>query len=225
MKRKIAAVAGTFVFLSCAAATPAQEGSKPARRDIERTFPAEKLDTLRVDAHVGDVVLTGSGERVVLRLHIEAKLKSSGIFRRERWGDPAGVELTADTSGGELRLSLRGEREGLEEHWTIEAPARLAARLKVSVGRIEVEGMAGGCDLHVNVGDVNARVLGGNIEAEANVGSVRVETSTPSYGNIEVEANVGDISVDLSDHKVRTPNRPARATTSAWTGPAATASG
>jgi hypothetical protein len=191
----------------------AQEGAKPAPREIERTFPAGKLDSLRVKGAVGDIILTaGSGEKITLRLRIEAKQKSGGIFRRERWGDPALVELTEATSGSELRLDLRERepdgREGLKETWTIEAPARLRAKLSMTVGRIEAEGISGGCELKVNVGDIQARLAGGNIQAEANVGSVNVETSTPSYGDIDVEANVGDVRVDLGDHKVRTPKPP-----------------
>jgi hypothetical protein len=187
--------------------------AKPRPREIEKTFAAGKLQSLRVDAQVGDIELTaGAGDQVVLKLRIEAKQKSSGILRRERWGDPNAVELVAEESGDTLRLDLREKesdgRDGLFESWTISAPARLAVRLRVQVGKIDVVGIAGGSDLHVNVGDINARLSGGNIEAAVNVGNVRVETSTPSYGNIDVETNVGDISVDLGDHRVRTPKPP-----------------
>jgi hypothetical protein len=218
-RREFAAV-GIVLGLCLAGATAgtvgAAQNGKPQARDIEKSFDAAKLQSLSVEARVGRIEMrAGHGDKVVLRLHLEPKRKSGGMMRRGEWGDPAAEELREDSSGSELRLDLRGPAdwgrgngEGIEETWTIEAPARLAVRLHVNVGNVEVEGMTGGCDLKANVGDVRAHVMGGNITAEANVGSVTVESSTPSYGNIEMEANVGDVSLMLDDHRVSTPRPP-----------------
>jgi hypothetical protein len=218
-RRKLAGVG--IVLGLCLAGTAGRsatgaQNAKPAPRDIDKTYEAAKLKSLSVEARVGKIELrAGHGDKVVLRLHIEPKRRSGGMLRRGEWGDPSALEFREDTSGNELRLDLRvpsswgrNDGEGYEETWTLEAPARLAARLHVNVGNVEVEGMDGGCELKANVGDVKAHVTGGNITAEANVGSITVESSTPSYGNIEMEANVGDVHFMLDDHRVSTPKPP-----------------
>jgi hypothetical protein len=216
MNRKIISLSGALVaaMLAVPLCALAQDlDAKPRPREIEKTFPAAKLQSLRVDAHVGDIELTaGADDKVVLKLRIEAKQKSSGLFRRERWGDPNAVELVAEESGDMLRLDLREKesdgRDDLFESWTISAPARLAVRLRVQVGKIDVVGIAGGSELRVGVGDINARLAGGSIEAQTSVGSMQVETTSASVGDVDVSANVGDISVELADGRVRTPKPP-----------------
>jgi hypothetical protein len=220
ISRRKLAVVGTMLGLCIAGVAArtagAAQNAKPAPRDIEKTFDAAKLQSLSVEARVGRIEMrAGHGDKVVLRLHLEPKRKSGGLMRRGEWGDPSTLELKENTSGSELSLDVRGpsdwghgDGDGIEETWTLEAPSRLAVRLHVNVGNVEVEGMDGGCDLKANVGDVRAHVMGGNITAEANVGSVTVESSTPSYGNVEMDANVGDVSFMLDDHRVSTPKPP-----------------
>lgn len=189
----------SFVLLTLALAA-ASAGAVPAAEErlIERTIPAAKLSELSVKARVGDIrVTTGRTDEVLIRLRIKPKEFSGGWFSSRREGDPAKAELSSETRGSTLHLDIRypDDRDGIEEQWTIEAPARLAARLSVSVGNIEVRGLAGGLDLKVNVGDIEADIPEGDVDAEVNVGDIRVTTATSSYGRVRLDANVGDASI------------------------------
>jgi len=194
---------GVMLWAGVAPAAAAQDGSRPAARTIERTVAAADVKTLDVKANVGKIRLTaGRGDSVVITLVLTAQQRNRGWLGRDRWGDPAGVELEVKSGGGRLALDLRGEREGLKEEWTIEAPERLAAKLRMGVGEMEVRDLSGGIDARVSVGDLRVEVPRGEIDAETNVGDVRVVTSTRSYGNVRVEANVGGVDLRLRGHRV-----------------------
>lgn len=189
-------------------ATAAAQDSRPASRTIERTIAAADLKTLDVKANVGKIRLTaGSGDKVVVTLVLTAQRRDRSWLGLSRWGDPAAVELDVSKGGSRLGLDLRGEREGLKEEWTIEAPERLAARLRVNVGELEARDLSGGIDARVNVGDLSVEVPRGGIDAETNVGNLRVVTSTRSYGNVHVEANIGGVDLRLGGRRVESRRR------------------
>ncbi len=170
-------------------------------RIIERTVPAAKARELVLKANVGDVrVVTGGTDDVVLRLRVKAKEYRSWLLASRR-GDPSQAELVTETAGDSLRLELRypGDRDGIEEDWSLEVPARLAARITLGVGKLHVRGIAGGVNLKVNVGEIDAEVAGGDIEAEVNVGDIRVTTASGSYGSVRLDANVGDAKIIGAD--------------------------
>ncbi|MGH9860185.1 MAG: hypothetical protein ACRD5F_09205 [Candidatus Acidiferrales bacterium] len=170
-------------------------------RVIERTVPAGKARELVVKASVGDIrVVTGGTDDVVLRLQVKAKEYRSWLLV-SRQGDPSQAELVAETAGDALRFELRypGDRDGIEEDWSLEVPARLAARITLGVGSVRVRGIAGGVLLKVNVGEIEAEVPGGNIEAEVNVGDIRATTGSNSYERIRLDANVGDAKIIGAD--------------------------
>lgn len=203
-----AALIGGLLCAGLTATAAAQEGRRPAPRTIERTIAAADLKTLDVKVNVGSVRLTaGRSDNVVFKLVITAERRSRGWLGRETWGDPTAVDLDVSSSGSRLELDLRGEREGLKEEWTIEAPERLAARLRVNVGELEVRDLSGGVDARVNVGDLRLDVPRGEIDAETNVGNLRVVTSTRSYGNVHVEANIGGVDLRLGGRRVESRRR------------------
>lgn len=181
-------------------------------RTIERTFPAASLRTISVNAGVGKIEVTGRAtDQVVLRLVLKPK-ENRNWLGHSRQGDPNAAELVTSTRGDKLLLDLdvKGDRDALEEEWTLEVPARLGARLEVNVGNIEARDLSGGVDLQCGVGDIIAEVPEGDIDARVSVGDIRITSATPSYGNVSLKSNVGDVHLEMKGHHVKHP-KPASA--------------
>jgi hypothetical protein len=205
MKRPVARAA--LFALTLGFARLAVAGADDAEsRTIERTFAAESLKDFRVKGNVGKiVVVTTMSDSIRLRLDLRVRTQH-GLFG-SRKGDPHAVELDADSGADTIAFGLRyaGDRDGLDETWTLEVPARLAARLELAVGDLDVRGLEGGVKLSVNVGDIEAEVPRGDITARTNVGDIRVTSATDSYGDVELEASVGDTHLTQGAHRVRHP--------------------
>lgn len=202
---RTAFAAALALALSFAGAAAAQDRE---RRDITRSFPAANLQAFRVDARVGDVrVRATNTNEVSLRLELEARREGSSWFGRDRKGDPHGVELEASTSSGMLRLTLRGERKGLHERWTLTVPARLAAEIELEVGDVEARDLAGGVRVHVNVGDITLDVARGAIDAEVNVGDIKARTATDAYEEVRLESSVGDADLRVGTNRIESRNK------------------
>lgn len=175
-------------------------------RTIERTFAAESLKDFSVKGHVGKIVVsTTTSDSIHLRLDLRARTHR-GLFG-SRKGDPHAAELDADSRAGAIDFGLRyaGDRDGLDETWTLEVPARLAARLELAVGDMDVRGLQGGLRLSVNVGDIEADIPRGDITARTNVGDIHVTSGSDSYGVVELEANVGDTHLTEGGHRIKNP--------------------
>jgi hypothetical protein len=168
-----------------------------------------------IDARVGEIRLRGTNQNdVVVDLELEAKER----FWFFSDGDPQAVDLQSEIRNGELRLTLRGDREDLTEHWEIAVPSRLAARVNLNVGEIRVDGVAGGLDASVDVGSINIDVPEGSVRARADVGEVEVDTATSSYSEIDLRSDIGETDAVLNGRRIR-PNR------TSFTGSRTTASG
>jgi hypothetical protein len=205
MKRHVARAA--LLALALGLGGPVLAGpDEPASRTIERTFAAESLKDFSVKGNVGRIVVSATtSDSIRLRLDLRARTQQ-GLFG-SRKGDPNAAELDADSRSDAIDFGLRyaGDRDGLEETWTLEVPARLAAQLELAVGDMDVRGVLGGLRLSVNVGDIEADVPRGDITAKTNVGDIRVTSGSDSYGDVELEANVGDTHLTQGDHRVRHP--------------------
>ena len=205
MKRHVARAALFALALGLASLAVAGPGD-PEYRTIERTFAAESLKTFSVKGNVGKIVVSTTTSDSI-RLRLELGVRTQGGLFGSRKGDPHAAELDADSSADVIDFGLRyaGDRDGLDETWTLEVPARLAARLELAVGDMDVRGLEGGLKLSVNVGDIEADVPRGDITARTNVGDIRVTSATDSYGDVELEASVGDTHLTQGDHRVRHP--------------------
>lgn len=185
-------------LVALALALAASTASASDERVIERTLSAAGVRELAVKGHVGKIeISTAHSENVVLRLRLRAKEYGGWLFSRRK-GDPQRAELRHETRGDVLAFDLRydGDRDGLEEQWDFQLPARLAARLHLSVGDIDVRGLAGGLTLKVNVGDIRADIPEGSVTAEVNVGDIQVITASRSLDRVRLEANVGGTRID-----------------------------
>ena len=170
-------------------------------RLIERTVPAAKVRELAVKGHVGKIEVSSTGgENVILRLRLKSKEYGGWLFSRRK-GDPERAELRHEARGDTLAFDIRydGDRDGLEEEWDFQVPARLAARLNLSVGDINVRGLSGGLELKLNVGDITADIPEGSVTADVNVGDIRVITASGSLDRARLDANVGGTRIEGVD--------------------------
>ena len=198
--RAMMLAAALLLAPDCLAAAPARD--EQWERTIDKTYPAAKLRAISVKANVGRIeVRGGAGEQVVL--HVKLRQKESFFLFRS--GDPGKAEVAAETSGDTLRLNVRvdGDRDDLEEDWSLQIPARLAVRLYLNVGEMKVEDVAGGVDLYVNVGEVEVNLPRGDITAKVNVGEIRVSSAASACGAVSIRTNIGDARVRSTDPRVR----------------------
>ena len=169
-------------------------------REIGDSFSADGIDVVSINAGVGSVeLIAGGGDEITVLVSIEP---DDGWFGGPDREDLEKITLKSASKKGKLSLGLdfpRGlDEDDIEEHWEIEIPARLQAKVRIGVGRISIEGVAGGVNAHAGVGEVRIDVPGGDVRAHASVGDVRVKSATKSAGNIEMDADVGNVSLKLN---------------------------
>ncbi|MCZ6911766.1 MAG: hypothetical protein O7F72_03070 [Proteobacteria bacterium] len=174
-------------------------------REIGDNFSAKGVDAISINAGVGTVELSASdGDEISVLVSVEP---DDGWFGggpdRE---DLEKITLQSASKKGKLSLKLdfpRGiDQDDIEEHWEIEVPARLQAKVRISVGRISIDGIAGGVDAHAGVGQITVDVPGGDVRAHASVGDVRVRSATKAAGDIEMDADVGHVSLKLNGKNI-----------------------
>jgi len=169
-------------------------------REIGDSFSADGIDVISINAGVGSVkLIAGDGDEITVLVSVEP---DDGWFGGPDREDLEKITLKSASKKGKLSLGLdfpRGlDEDDIEEHWEIEIPARLQAKVRIGVGRISIEGVAGGVNAHAGVGDVRIDVPGGDVRAHASVGNVRVKSATKSTGNIEMDADVGNVSLKMN---------------------------
>ncbi len=178
-------------------------------REITGTAEAKNLQTLRIEAHVGEVeVRTTAKDQISWRLRLEAD-QDHGWFNSRKDAERAVAEakVKATTAGTTFELELdlpRGtDFDDVEEHWEIEVPVRFAVEVEANVGRVEVTGPAGGVEVELNVGELRIDVPSGSVDARANVGEIKVMSSTKSPGELRLGANIGDVDLRIGDKRVQ----------------------
>lgn len=207
MHKRRTMILGIAGFLLAAGmAAPAGAVDDRDFRTISRNFPAASLQGFRVEGRVGTIrVRATNSNDVSLKLELEARREGGWLFGSK--GDPRDVELDESSAGGTLRLSLRGERRGLNETWTLTVPARLAAEIKLDVGDVEARDIEGGVRISVNVGNLELDIPRGAIEAKVNVGDIKARTGTDAYDDVRLEANVGGADLRVGSQRISSSNR------------------
>ena len=169
-------------------------------REIGDSFSADGIDVISINAGVGSVeLIAGGGDVITVLVSVEP---DDGWFGGPDREDLEKITLKSASKKGKLSLGLDFpdglDEDDIEEHWEIEIPARLQAKVRIGVGRISIKGVAGGVNAHAGVGEVRIDVPGGDVRAHASVGNVRVKSATKSAGNIEMDADVGNVSLKMN---------------------------
>jgi len=206
MRRNILMTLGGLLAAAAGLAGPVRAADDRDFRTIAKNFPAANLQGFRVEGRVGDIrVRANNSNEISLRLELEARREGGWLLGSK--GDPRDVELDESSSGGTLRLSLRGERKGLHERWTLLVPARLAAEIKLDVGDIEARDLEGGMRVSVNVGNIELDVPRGAIDAKVNVGDIKGRTATDAYDDVRLESNVGEADLRVGSQRINSSNK------------------
>jgi hypothetical protein len=220
MRIRSVVVAGLVVWVSAFVAVAI------ATRELagDREFPVRTLTShvpaagvTVVDLETGDAeveVVAGPDDAIDVRVEASpASARRIGIGSPS--GDPARADLETTVSNGVLKVRLLDHQMGaFEGRWTITAPARVAARLAIRDGRVDVTGLTGGvtasmgAGLHTNAGRIHVDVPRGALDLSIGVGDVDAKTGAAGYGKVDVRSTVGDASLYVDGHAVDAPHEP-----------------
>jgi hypothetical protein len=184
-------------------AAPAWAGTP---RTLTGAVNATDLETVRLDAGVGDVSVVAVDSLAEVTLEVTLKPRRGGFFssmkKAQREVDDA--ELRMDVSKGVLRLEIETESDDrhFEETWTIELPARLAVDLDLGVADVEVRGLAGTLTVDAGVGDVVAEAVSGNVFVDVGVGDATIRAAAVDYGSVEGSGGVGDAKLTVRGERI-----------------------
>ena len=184
-------------------ATPAAAG---APRILEGSVPVNGLETVQLDAGVGDIEITAVEGSNKVSVEVQLKPRRGGFFssmkKAQREVDEA--ELRIDVSKGVLRLEIETESDDrhFEEKWTIELPARLDFNLDLGVGDVNIHELSGKLTVDIGVGDILAERVSGDINIDIGVGDAQVEATAADYGSVAGSGGVGDAQLTVRGEKI-----------------------
>lgn len=175
-------------------------------RILDGQVPAADLETVRLDAGVGDIAITVVDASEEVSIQVELKARRGGFFSslKKAQAEVDEAELRMDVSKGVLRLEIETESDDrhFEERWTLEIPARLHCDLDLGVGDIEVAGLRGALNVDIGVGDLTATAVSGDLSVEIGVGDASVEAAAADYGSVDGSGGVGNALLKVRGEKV-----------------------
>jgi len=198
-------------------AAPAWAGTP---RMLEGSIDSGNLETVRLDAGVGDITVVAVDAAENVNIEVTLKPRRGGFFssmrKAQREVDEA--ELRMDVSRGVLRLEIEtgNDDRHFEETWMIELPSRLAMNLDLGVGNVDVRGLAGSLTIDAGVGDVVAEDVSGDIEIDVGVGDATVRGAAANYGSVSGSGGVGDADLTVRGEKISSSGFVGKSTD--WTG-------
>ena len=180
--------------------------SAAAPRTLDGRVPAADLETVRIDAGVGDIEITAVDGIDEVVVEVELKARRGGFFSslKKAQAEVDEAELRMDVSRGVLRLKISTENDDrhFEERWTVELPARLGCDLDLGVGDIEVTGLYGDLTIDLGVGDFTAATVFGDLNVDIGVGDATVTADAADYGSVDGSGGVGNAQLTVRGEKM-----------------------
>ena len=180
--------------------------SAAAPRILDGRVPAVDLETVRIDAGVGDIEITAVDGADEVSVTVELKARRGGFFSslKKAQAEVDEAELRLDVSRGVLRLKISTESDDrhFEERWTVELPARLGCDLDLGVGDIDVRGTSGDLTADLGVGDLSATTVSGDLNIDIGVGGASVEAAAADYGAVDGSGGVGDAQLTVRGERI-----------------------
>lgn len=180
--------------------------SAAAPRILDGRVPAVDLETVRIDAGVGDIEITAVDDADEVSVTVELKARRGGFFSslKKAQAEVDEAELRLDVSRGVLRLKISTENDDrhFEERWTVELPARLGCDLDLGVGDIAVRGTSGDLTADLGVGDLTAITVSGDLNIDIGVGGASVEAAAADYGAVDGSGGVGDAQLTVHGERI-----------------------
>jgi len=180
--------------------------SAGAPRILDGAAPAAGLESVRLDAGVGDIDITANDDAAGVSISVELKPRRGGFFsslkKAQREVDEA--ELRMDVSKGILRLEIETSSDDrhFEEKWIIELPARLDFNLDLGVGDVDIRGLSGQLTVDIGVGDLDAEGVSGDLNIDIGVGEASVRAAAADYGSVDGSGGVGDARLTVRGKKI-----------------------
>lgn len=163
-------------------------------------IPATGLTRLSFTGMDGEVHIGASPDDAV-HVKLELQQQKAAFLWVFRWEsdttarDVAAARLAAGIQGGTLNLFLSypsGERHhDVQEHWTIQVPARFGVDAALADGRLVIRDVAGGVSALLDAGDLTIHVPSGPLTASVSTGRVHVISDTTQPGNLTVRSSFG----------------------------------
>ena len=181
-------------------------------RTLTADIPANGLNTLAVNAGVGELRVTPSTDNAI---HVSVRLeqKSREFLWFFHWQSTTtareiqSAQIVQQRSGDQLNLSLGStgklDTNQVKQHWELQIPARLALAVNMKVGQINVQGIGGGVNINLNVGEIDLDVPRGPLQARVNVGQISTISATTEPGPIDLSSDIGEAAVFRGGQRVR----------------------
>lgn len=190
------------VFQAAQAAAPA--------RTLTADIPAAGVTALKLSMDVGQAEIGVSPDDAV---HVRVTLKqkqreflwffhwmSAGTAR-----DIAAATLSSSREGGTVSVALSYpdiDSGDVQQNWRVELPARLALDATMKVGRLGIDGIAGGITARLNVGQLDITSPAGPLHVEVNVGQIRARSHSARHGPIRLASNIGEAALYMDGKRV-----------------------
>jgi len=198
MKNNLIALA-----IAIAIANPLTAG---APRILEGTVSAADLETVQLDAGVGDIDIVAVEGGTEVSIVVRLKPRRGGFFSslKTAQAEVDEAELRMDVAKGILRIEVETDSDDrhFEENWTLELPARLDFNLDLGVGDVDVRGLAGGLTADIGVGNLVAEEVSGDLEIDIGVGEASIQAAAVNYGSVDGSGGVGDTELTVSGEKI-----------------------
>lgn len=181
-----------------------------ADRSLQAISPAAGINKVILNAGVGELHVKVSPDDSV---HVKVTLerKSSNFLWFFHWGSENSerqiehVTLQRQKQKAVLSYALDYPRHlddgDVKQRWDVEVPARLALKIIMKVGQVNVDDVAGGVDVSLNVGDINLHTPRGPMTASVNVGQITATSGTDRPGNIKLDTTLGDVHLHMQGWK------------------------
>ncbi len=214
IKRQI--VMAALLVVSSIGGTNALAGG----RVIQGTYPAQGLDTLKLDIAVGDAHMT-AGKPGVIIFHVRLTPHRGGLFtsmsEARQQVKAARLNMKANGTTLELSISAPGKNTRFEAAWTISVPPGLGVSVRTGVGDVTIRGINGPITVKDGVGDVMAATQGSYVVADVGVGDITIRADRGQFGDITASAGVGDARLKAPGQTVSGTGMVGKHLT--WTGP------
>lgn len=211
---------GLALFLGIALATPGLASAQ--LRTVEHAWAADGLREVELDVSVGEVTVRGTtGDRVEIRVGVGCDEDGWGSSScPERAGD---VDVTDRRGDGRLSLEVDGPgiwgSRGLHLDVELLIPSRLALRLDMGVGELEIVDLEGDVAVDMGIGEVSLRMPEAALESlslDTGIGesSLRAPSRNEEsaglftrtidwrvrrgHARVRIELHIGEIDVRLS---------------------------
>lgn len=181
-------------------------------RTLTADVSASGIETLAITAGVGELRVTPSADDAVhVSVRLEQKSREFLWFfhwqSRTTTREIQSAQIVQQRQGDHLELSLGSssklDTNQVKQHWDLQIPVRLALALKMKVGQVNVQGVAGGVNVDLNVGEIDVDVPHGPLQASVNVGQISATSATSAPGPINLSSDIGEAAVFIQGKRVR----------------------